>query len=277
MKLFTKAPYLILISSFLLLLTACGEKEVAAKSTTAEGTEPKKVLKVGATAMYPPFVFVDIDGVPKGFDVDVLTTAANAIGYEVEWNFAEFSSVFGMLDAKKVDIIASSTAITPERLAKYDFSDPYFFSGTSLIVREDNNSINSLDDLKGKKVGVLLGNTMHSFLEDWNSKNGNEIIITPYQDGMGAFNEVALGRVEAFIDVKVTAAARLRDEGLPLKFYSDKNIENHDFGFPVRREAENREFLAALNAEINKLHENGTIKELSDKWAPIDIYIPHEK
>lgn len=166
--------------------------------------------------------------------------------------------------------------MTEERRAKYDFSTPYAYSGATLVVHEDNNSINSIEDLKGKKVGVLLGNNLHQFLEKWNEENGGEIIITPYQDVSGTYNEVALGRLDAFIDVKITAASRIRDEGLPLKIYGEEYLVNFDYGFPFVRSEENKEFLEAFSAEIQKLQENGTLKELSDKWSAIDVTIPHK-
>ena len=43
------------------------------------------------------------------------------------------------------------------------------------------------------------------------------------------------------------------------------------------RSEDNKEFLEAFSKEIEKLHEAGTLKELSDKWSAIDVTIPHEK
>lgn len=285
MKLKTQLALLLTIISLMFVLAACSEDKTESESESAKASgdseqatnEPlKKVLRVGSSGIYPPFISVDADGNAQGYDVDVLELVGDALGYEIEWTFAEFSGIFGMLDAGKIDTVANLIAMTDERKAKYDFSTPYAYSGATLVVREDDNSIKSIEDLKGKKVGVLLGNNLHQFLEKWNEENGNEIQITPYQDVSGTYNEVALGRLDAFIDVKITAASRIRDEGLPLKIYGEDYLVNFDYGFPFVRSEENKEFLEAFSAEIQKLQEDGTLKKLSDKWSAIDVTIPHK-
>lgn len=263
-----------------ILLAACSNE--AGESTSGNNGEvgddsKKKVLRVGSSGIYPPFISVDSDGKAHGYDVEVLELIGDKLGYEIEWTFAEFSGIFGMLDAGQIDTVANLIAATEERREKYDFSSPYAYSGATIVVQEDNNSIKSIEDLKGKKVGVLLGNNLHSFLEEWNKKNGNEIDITPYQDVSGTYKEVALGRLDAFVDVKITAASRIKDEGLPLKIYGEKYLINFDYAFPFVRSEENKEFLEAFSKEIEKLQEDGTLKKLSDKWSAIDVTIPHEK
>jgi len=277
MKLKTFLP-LLFILCFSVILAACGNdsEKTSAVENKEESTE-KKVLKVGSSGIYPPFISVDEKGDPQGYDVEVLELVGKALGYEIEWTLAEFSGIFGMLDAGKIDTVANLIAATDERRDKYDFSSPYAFSGATLVVHDDNNEINNIEDLKGKKVGVLLGNNLHQFLEKWNEENGNEIIITPYQDVSGTYNEVALGRLDAFIDVKITAASRIENEGLPLKLYGEDYLIDFDYAFPFERSEENKEFIADFSVEIEKLLEDGTLKELSDKWSSIDVTIPHEK
>ncbi|QUG39979.1 transporter substrate-binding domain-containing protein [Psychrobacillus sp. INOP01] len=269
---------LLFILCISILLAACGDDSEKTSAGNKDGVSTdKKVLRVGSSGIYPPFISVDDKGVPQGYDVEVLELVTESLGYEIEWTFAEFSGIFGMLDAGNIDTVSNLIAATEERRAKYDFSSPYAYSGASLVVPEDNTDINSIEDLKGKKVGVLLGNNLHQFLEKWNEENGKEIIITPYQDVSGTYNEVALGRLDAFIDVKITAASRIKDEGLPLKLYGEDYLIDFDYAFPFVRSEENKEFLADFSAEIEKLQEDGTLKKLSDKWSAIDVTIPHEK
>lgn len=277
MKTYNKFITLLLTSAFAFLLASCGEPNNSStpNDSIKEELSGRKILKVGSSGIYPPFVSVDQNGNAQGYDVDVLKEVGLALGYDLEWEFSEFSGVFGMLDTKKIDTVSNLIAMTQERRDKYDFSTPYAYSGATLVVREDNDSINSIDDLMGKKVGVLLGNNLHQFLEKWNSENNNKIKIIPYQDVSGTYNEVALGRLDAFIDVKITAASRIRDEGLPLKIYGENYLVNFDYGFPFVRSEDNQTFLEAFNNEIQRLQDNGTLKKLSDKWSAIDVTIPH--
>ena len=280
MNLWKKIHTLLGVLVIFILLAACGneaDESASGNSGEVEGNSEKKVLRVGSSGIYPPFISVDSEGKAHGYDVEVLELVGEKLGYEIEWTFAEFSGIFGMLDAGQIDTVANLIAATDERREKYDFSSPYAYSGATIVVQEENNSIKSIEDLKGKKVGVLLGNNLHSFLEEWNKENGNKIEITPYQDVSGTYKEVALGRLDAFVDVKITAASRIKEEGLPLKIYGEDYLINFDYAFPFVRSEDNKEFLEAFSKEIEKLHEDGTLKDLSDKWSAIDVTIPHEK
>lgn len=270
-----KKPFIILLLSAVLALalTACGGSGEADGENSAEAADGKKVLRVGTSGIYPPFISQGEDGELEGYDVDVLELVGEKLGYEIEWTVAEFSGIFGMMESGKIDTVSNLIAATEERREKYDFSSPYAFSGATLVVHEDNTNINGLEDLKGKKLGVLLGNNLHQFAEKWNEENGNEIEIVSYQDVSGTYSEVAQGRIDAFIDVKITAASRIEDEGLPLKIYGEEYLYNYDYAFPFVRNDENEEFLKNFSAEIEKLLEDGTLKELSDKWSAIDVTV----
>ncbi len=78
-------------------------------------------------------------------------------GYKVEWSVSDFEGLFGLLDSGRIDTIANELSVSPERKKKYDFSIPYVYSGSVFAVKKDNNTIKSIEDLKGKTVGVGLG------------------------------------------------------------------------------------------------------------------------
>lgn len=276
---FKSVSLFFILLALTIFLAACGTTssntskptngETASEKEDTKGE--KKVLRVGTSGIYPPFVSQGKNGKLEGYDVEVLETVGKALGYEIEWTVAEFSGLFGMMDSGKIDTIANLITVTDERKEKYDFSSPYAFSGATLVVKKDRQDINGLEDLKGKSLGVLLGNNLHGYAEEWNKANGNEIIIKPYQDVSGTYNEVALGRIDAFIDAKITAVSRIANEGLPLKLYSEEYLYEFEHAFPFVRNNENKEFLQAFNAEIEKLSQNGTLKKLSDKWSEIDV------
>jgi len=260
----------------LFLLAACGNEDTAAteKGGSSEKTGDEKVLRVGTSGIYPPFVSKGKDGNLEGYDVEVLETVGEKLGYKVEWTVAEFAGLFGMMDNGKIDTIANLIAITETRSAKYDFTDPYAYSGVTLVVKDDRNDIQSLEDMKGKNAGVLLGNNMHEFVQKWNEENGNEINIKPYQDVSGTYSEVALGRLDAFVDSKITAVSRIDKEGLPLKLASDEPVFSTDHAFPFVKTEENKAFIEEFNKALQELKDSGKLKEISDKWSEIDFTTP---
>lgn len=98
-----KLSFLFLLSTFILLLAACSDEDgtdSTAKETNTDSGK-KDVLVVGSSGIYPPFISVDEDGKAQGYDVEVLEKVGEALGYEIKWEFAEFSGIFGMLDLWK--------------------------------------------------------------------------------------------------------------------------------------------------------------------------------
>ena len=114
----------------------------------------RKKLIIATDATYPPFEYKD-GGKLMGFDVDLGNEIAKRLGVKAEWLPLEWTAVLGSLEAHKADLILSGMTITEERKKKgYTFSRPYFLSGQSIVRRNDDNSINGLNDLKQKTVSV---------------------------------------------------------------------------------------------------------------------------
>lgn len=256
---------------FICHLVACGTTETSEPSSPEEQVEEKKVLRVGTSGIYPPFGYLGEEGEMVGYEVDIFEAIGEELGFEVEWTIAEFAGLFGMLDSGRIDTIANLIVATEERLEKYDFTEPHAYSGAMLVVREDRDDIRSLEDLKGKRLGTLLGSNYHQDIQKWNEENGNEIEIVPYQDLAGTYEEVALGRIDAFIDAWIAADLRIKQEGLPLKLFDDEPLYYVEHAFPFVRNEENKQFIERYNEVLRRLKEDGTLKRLAGNWSDIDI------
>ncbi len=87
---------------------------------------------------YPPFNFFTADDVLTGFDVEIGQAVAQRIGVEYTPVTTDWSGIVEGLRSGRYDGIFGSMAITPQRLEVVSFSDPYYFSGAQLFVREDS-------------------------------------------------------------------------------------------------------------------------------------------
>jgi ABC-type amino acid transport substrate-binding protein len=116
-------------------------------------------LLVGVKTDFPPFGYVDAAGIIQGFDVDVARYMARAL-FEDERRLELVPVTSGsripFLYSGWIDIIIATMTITDERLRVLEFSDPYFVSGSLLLVLKES-PIRSLEDLKGKAVAVIAG------------------------------------------------------------------------------------------------------------------------
>lgn len=262
-----KKTYLALISMLVLalLITACS-------SSSSGGAEEKKVLRVGATGQSYPNSYKEGDKL-VGFDVEVIEKVAENLGYTVEWTNTDFSGLLGQLETNKIDTIANVVAVTAERKEKFDFTEPYSYAGATIVTHQDNTNINTLDDLKGKTVSGVLGSQNVKNLQAFD-KNG-EITVRTYENRDGAQNDVLNKRVDGYVNTRSSLLAEINKNKLPLKFVGDP-FHYEDIAFPFVKNGDNAALIEQINGEIQKLREDGTLKQISEKYFGEDITVKPE-
>ncbi|MBP7563440.1 MAG: amino acid ABC transporter substrate-binding protein, partial [Candidatus Cloacimonetes bacterium] len=93
-----------------------------------------KKLVVGVSAEYPPFEYKE-GAEFKGIDIEIARLIAEKLGLELQIQDMEFDSLIPSLTAGKIDMAISAITITPERLEQIDFSDSYYQSNQTLLVK----------------------------------------------------------------------------------------------------------------------------------------------
>ncbi len=145
------------------LLTAAliGASFVAATSHAADLLDEAKqrgTLRIGLEGTFPPFNSKAPSGELVGYDVDIAKAVAAKLGLKPEFVTTEWSGIIAGLQAGKFDVIVNQVGVTDKRKEVLDFSPAYTYSAAQLIQRKDDTrNFKSLDDLKGKKLGVGLG------------------------------------------------------------------------------------------------------------------------
>mgnify|MGYP002620338085 CR=1 FL=1 len=232
----------------------------AACSSGKSGGDGKKVIRAGSTGQSFPNSYKEGDKL-VGFDVEVLETVAANLGYTVEWVNSDFSGLMGQLETGKIDTVANVVAVTAERKEKFDFTVPYSYAGVTIVTHVDNTDINTLEDLKGKTVAGVLGSQNVKNLQNYDP----EINVRTYENRDGAQNDVLNKRVEGYVQSKANLIAEINRKNLPLKFVGDP-FHYEDVAFPFVKNDKNKKLIEELNAEIEKLREDGTLKKLSEKY-----------
>lgn len=225
-------------------------------------------LRVGMSGGYFPFTYVEQDEL-KGFEVDVMNAIGELSGDDIEFVTASFSGLAGMLESGRIDTIANQITITPEREAKYAFTEPYVYDGAQVVVRAGNDTIEGVEDLSGKSVAVNLGSNYEQLLRE--QPNADEIDIRTYESNIE--QDVALGRVDAFVMDRVSASQVISERGLPLALAGQpfSSIEN---ALPFRDDEAGREQRDRVDAALAELRASGELREISEKWFNTDITQP---
>jgi len=221
----------------------------------------KDVLKVGTESTYPPFEFRDKNNNLVGFDIDLMEAIAKRIGKKIEWVDMPFDSLIPALLAGKIDIIAAGMSATKERAQKVAFSIPYYISLSSFIVRADDNSIKTLDDLKGKTIAVQLGTVQDTFCSAI-----PEVKMKRFQKFDDCVREVVLGRADATLMDKVVAIeyCESKDFKGKIKIAFDQVITEAGKALALRKE--DTKLLEAINKAIEDMEKSGELQAMIDKW-----------
>lgn len=235
---------------------------------TGWADELGKVKKSGAlrfamSGQYPPFNFVDDQNHLTGFDVEIGNEIAKRVGVKGEAIATAWDGIIAGLLGNKYDLICGSMAITAERLKAIDFSDPYYRSGAQLFVGKDSNIL-SVEDLKGKKVGVTLGTTY----EAWIRKNIEGVEVRTYKGDPDIILEIGNGRVAGIITDKLVGALAIKEKNAPIKLVGNLLYEEK-MGIALRQK--NPKLKAAINTALADMKKDGTYKRISMKWFGIDV------
>ena len=116
---------------------AADGKKTAEESVKSEATEAagkrKVIIATGGTG--EPYSLLSSDGKDwTGIDAEMWSEIAKRTGWDIEVKQAEFSSLFGELDAGRVDVAANCFATTKARMDKYLTSHPYYGDAQGVIV-----------------------------------------------------------------------------------------------------------------------------------------------
>jgi putative amino-acid transport system substrate-binding protein len=196
-----------------------------------------------------------------------MNAVAKETGDDVEFVTMSFSGLVGALASGRIDTISNQITITPEREAKFAFTQPYVYDGAQVVVSKKNaDTINGVEDLKGKKVAVNVGSNFEQLLREL--PYADEIDIRTYESNIE--QDTALGRVDAFVMDRVSATQVIKEKGLPLALAGQPFSEIRN-ALPFRNDEAGTALRDKVDQAITRLKENGTLAEISNKWFGADI------
>lgn len=247
------------------MLAGCGssssDKGAAESSTSANGTATVKTAKDGVLTMatnatFPPYEYYEGDDV-VGIDAEIAKAIADKLGLKLEIQDMEFNSIITAVQSGKADLGLAGMTVTDERKQSVDFSDSYATGIQSVIVK-DGSSIKSIDDLKGKKIGVQLATTGDIYAKD----DFGEENVEEYNKGADAVMALTSGKIDAvIIDNQPAKSFVETTDGLQIL---DTDYVQEDYAAAIAKG--NTDLLNAVNGALKELKEDGTIQKILDKY-----------
>jgi polar amino acid transport system substrate-binding protein len=231
----------------------------------------KKELVVGTAADMPPLNMTLKDGKIVGMEVDIATLMANEIGVRLTLKPMPFNDLLPALEAGQVDLILSGMTMTPLRNTKVAFAGPYFGSGKSVLIKQENvASLRSTEMMNSPEVTVaaLKGSTSQRFVERFAPQA--KLVLTDGYDQ--AIAMVLDGKVRAMVaDFPICNVSVYRYQGKGLTtLKSPLNYEPIGIALPPNDPL----FLNVVQNFVAYLMNSGELGLLRQKWFEDASWVP---
>ena len=218
-------------------------------------------------AAWAPFEYIADSDTPVGSDIDLAQALADEWGVELEIINAAFDTLPQYLDNGKADIVVAAMTITEERKEQMAFSDPYTISAQYIIVKEEDDSVKTIEDLAGKKTAVHLGTTGDLLVSGEIEKEdgclkGTGAEVVQYKNLTEGCLALQQGTVDAvMLDILPAQNFCAVNKGLKCfeAVYADGSSTKEEYGIGVKKT--NTELVEAINEALKPMVESGAIEE----------------
>ncbi|SKA85910.1 amino acid ABC transporter substrate-binding protein, PAAT family [Clostridium sp. USBA 49] len=251
-------------------LSGCGSNKSAGDNTNSDKQvkseskldEIKKKGKIvlGTSPDYPPYEFIKEENGKQtvvGFDIEIAKLIAKDLGVELEIKEMDFKGLLSALQAGSIDMVLAGMTPNEDRKKSVDFSNVYYTAVQKVVVRaEDKDKIKSIDDLKGKKVGVQKG-AIQEEIAAKQMPNSEAKALSKISDITLALKTKKIDA--AIIEEPVAKSNVSANSDLAI---SDINLKTEEAGSAVAFKKGNKELVDEVNKTIEKLIQDKTIDKL---------------
>jgi len=228
-----------------------------------------QAFKVCSDISWPPFEWTDAKGQFVGFDLDVMRIIAILKAYKIEIQNLGFDSIIPAVQAGQCDIGASGFTITKERAQVVDFSDPYWESNQSVLVRADSG-LNIITAFKaGNKIGAQRGTTGAAWVEDNVINQGIKVELKLYETYPLAEQDLINKQLHAVVEDEPAAKVAVKASKGVLKIAGIINTEEQ-FGFLVQKN-DPKKLLARINEGMKEMKKKGIWNNLVEAYFGVDV------
>ena len=265
MKKVKKAWLTAFVSIVAIVLSACGSDDTSGGSKEKDAKE----IVIGTGNDMLDIAYIDEKGELTGYDVELLRVIDERLE-DVSFKFEsmDFSNLLLNLETGKIDMIAHNMAKNKEREEKFLFNEQHYNAiPTHVVVNEKNTDIQSIDDLAGKKVGVVPTSNASIFFEQYKKEHNLDTEILYIPTNTDITNQLKTGRIDALFSFPFSVKANNEQADAQQKIVGDPLLYT-DIYFMFNKKDE--ELAAKIDGAVKELIEDGTISELLVEWFDED-------
>ena len=256
---------LLLCVTFLFALAACGtDSNKGSDGDLLARIKARGTVIIATEGDWAPWTYHDEKNNLVGFDVEIGTLIANKLGVTADFKETQWDSILTGVQSGRFDLACNGVGWTEKRAKSLAFSTPYVYTHEVLVVRKDNDTINSFEDLKGKTTANTASSTYATIAEGYGAT------VTPI-DALNETLELVLqGRVDATINSMETILDYLKE-------HPDANIKivaetaGEPVCIPTAKTDDAKSFIEEVNRILEELRQSGELAALSVKYFGVDL------
>ena len=253
-------------------LSGCSKEEPMENQAMSEAQDQdlldqiraKGKLVIATEGTWSPWTFHDENGKLTGYDIEVGRLIAQNLGVEPQFVEGKWDGLLAGISAGRYDIMINGVDMTAERQKAYRFTDPYAYNRTVAVVSDQNDTVKSMTDLKGKRTANTISSTYAEIAERYGAK------VVGVDDLNQTFELLLSGRIDATLNAEVVYYDYKKvHPQVPIKIAAVAD-EMTSVGIPMKKEGTEK-LQAELNRILGELRKSGELKKLSEHFFGTDI------
>lgn len=220
------------------------------------------VIVVGGDRDYPPYEFLDKNGRPAGYNVELTRAIADVMGIKVEFRFGGWSEMRSALQKGSIGVL-QGISFSEERTRTLSFSPPHTIINHAIFARKETAPVSSVEELRGKQVIVFRDGIMHDYLSSLGFTTNLVMTETPAD----ALRLLASGQHDYAVLAMLPGMYIIREHKLTNLVPVAKSISTQKYCYGVKKG--NEELLARFNEGLAILKKTGQYQEIYDRWLGV--------
>ncbi len=236
---------------------------LAIAPSNVQATE-RLAVTAGSELDFFPYAFVNQDGEPDGFSVDLIKAVAAAADLDLTIQADKWDRVWNDLVQGNIDILPLVGKL-PERATLVEFSTPHTGILDAFFVREGSPGLTTIAAAQGKEIVVMKSDVAHHKLMEV-AFEGTIIPVNTITEGLSL---VASGKHDAFLGPWLMAGIALKENKIK-GLVSEKPVADYlrIQAFAVKKG--DFKLLERLNHGLETVKANGEYTKIYNKWLIIE-------
>lgn len=253
-------------------MSGCSKEEPAQAQTQAssaaqdllEQIRAKGEIVIATEGTWSPWTFHDKEGKLTGYDIEVGRLIAQKLGVKPQFVEGKWDGLLAGISAGRYDIMINGVDMTPERQKAYRFTEPYAYNRTVVMVSAQNDSIKSMQDLKGKVTANTISSTYAEIAEKYGAK------VDGVDDLNQTFELLLSGRIDATLNAEVVYYDYIKVHPQAAIKIAAIDEQVTSVGIPLKKEGTEK-LQTELNKILSDLRSSGELTKLSNQFFGTDI------